>query len=189
MRHALVFAALAFLLPLSAQAANVDVGLTGTPAAVTAALAAHGFQLNPDGTTSLIDPTLNAAGLTVTGYRVLDGVAYVLVRTPAGIAVPAGLTVVGAQQTAAISGVFLWDTPPPPPAVISVNAFFARFTQAERTALLAALPTHAAWGVPLVNAALSPGVDLTLPATATMVNALVTGGVLTSARAAVILTP
>jgi hypothetical protein len=187
MRYLIV--ALALLLAPTAWAVNVDVGLTGTPAAVITALAARGFQVNPDGTTSLIDPTLNAAGLTVTGYRVLDGVAYVLVRTPAGISVPAGLTVLGAQQTAAISGVFLWDTPPPPPTVISVNAFFARFTPAEKAALLAALPTHAAWGLPLVNAALSPGVDLTLPATATMVNALVTGGVLTAARATVVLTP
>jgi hypothetical protein len=112
-----------------------DVGLTGTPAAVAAALTAHGFQINADGTTTLTDPTLNAAGLTIAGYRVLDGAAYILVRTPAAIALPAGLSVVPVGLRGAITGEFEADAPPPPPTVLSVNQFFNRFTSAEKAAL------------------------------------------------------
>lgn len=181
--------ALALLAATPAYAANVDVGLTGTPAAMATALAARGFQINADGTTSLIDPTLNAAGLTVTGYRVLDGVAYVLVRTPGGIPLPAGLTVVTPEMRAAISGVFLWDTPPQPPTVLAPNVFFSRFRPAERAAILAGLATHAAWPAALVDWALSDGIDLTAPQTVTRLTALVNGGALTAARATVIDTP
>jgi hypothetical protein len=166
-----------------------DVGLTGTPAAVAAALTAHGFQINADGTTTLTDPTLNAAGLTVAGYRMIDGVAYVLVRTPASIALPAGLSVVPLGLRAAITGEFEADAMPPPPTVLSVNQFFNRFTAAEKAALISGLATHAAWGTVIVTAALSDGVDLLAPATATGLQVLVTGGVLTAARRTVILTP
>jgi hypothetical protein len=166
-----------------------DVGLTGSPAAVAAALTAHGFQINADNTTTLTDPALNAAGLTVTGYRVIDGVAYVLVRTPASIPLPAGLSVVPPGLRAAITGEFEADTMPPPPTVISVNQWFNRFTAAEKTFIRANLATHPAWGTAIVGWALSDGVDLLAPATATAVDVLIAGGGVAAARKVVILTP
>lgn len=165
----------------------VDVGLSGTPAAMASALAAAGFQVNADSTISVIDPTKNTSGLTVTGYRLLDGVAYVLVRTENAIPVPPGLSVVGAALRTALSGTFMSDEPPP--TVISVNAFFQRLTPGEKTAIRSGLATHPTWGPAIVAAAFSDGVDLLAASTSTMLDALVSGGVLTAPRKATILTP
>lgn len=166
-----------------------DVGLTGSPAAVQAALAASGFQVNADGSLAVVDPTLNTAGLTVAGYRVLDGAAYVLVRSPGGIPVPAGLTVLGVGVTMAISGAFMPDTSGSPPTVIPAGQFFQRFTQAEKTAMRAALAGRPALAAAIVGAALSDGVDLAAPGTSTVLDLMVTAGALTAARKATVLVP
>lgn len=166
-----------------------DIGLSGTPAAVTAALTARGFQVNADGSISQIDPTLNTDGLFAAGYRVLDGVAYILVRTPGSIPLPAGLTVLSAQVTSALVGVILADTLPSPPSVISINAFFARLTAAEKAAIIAGMASRPAIAQAIVRAALSDGVDLLAANTKAFMDTMVTAGFITAARETVILTP
>lgn len=166
-----------------------DIGLSGTPTAVVAALAAHGLQLNADNTITLIDPAQNSAGLSVAGYREIDGLAYILVRTPNAIALPAGLAVVSQQMREALVGVFLADAPPAPPSVISVNAFFARWTPAEKVAVIAGMASRPAVMQGIVRAALSDGVDLLAPLTSTFMDTLVTAGFITAQRKIVVLTP
>ena len=166
-----------------------DAGLSGTPAAVAAALTARGFQVNADNTISMVDPTQNTDGLIVAGYRVVDGTAYILVRTPQALAIPAGLTVLGPQLTNAMVGVFLADTLPPPPSVISINAFFARLTATEKTAIIAGMASRPAVMQAIVRAALSDGVDLLAANTRTFMDTLVAAGFITTARENVVLTP
>lgn len=166
-----------------------DVGLTGTPAAVQAALAARGLQVNADSSVTTIDPTLNVAGLTVAGYRELDGAAYVLVRTPGGIPLPAGCTVVGPGVVMALCGGFMADTAGSPPTTIPAGAFFTRFTPGEKTAIKAALAGRPALASAIVTAVLSDGVDLTAAGTGAALDLMVTAGAITAARKLAVLVP
>ncbi len=166
----------------------VDAGWTGTPSAVTAGLASYGFQANSNGTVTTIDPTLNTVGIiAVTGYAVLDGAAYVLVRSTATVPLPTGVTALGAQLRAAVSGVFMSGTTTP--TVIPAGAFFARFTQTETSAVWAAAQANNAIGVGLMQGLANGQIDLTSPVLKTWLDGLVTAGVITSARETVILTP
>lgn len=165
-----------------------DAGWTGTPAAISAALAGFGFQVNADNSVTVIDPSKQGAIVAVTGYRVLDGTAYVLIRSTSAIPLPAGVTEAGADHTAAISGVFMSDGTSPPTTIPSI-AFFNRFTQAETAAIWQAAVASPAIGVGLMNGLAAGQIDLTSAAVKTWLDGLVTAGVLTNARETTILTP
>lgn len=165
----------------------VDAGWTGTPAAVSAALASFGFQVNTDSTVSTIDPTKAGSVVAVTGYRELDGVAYVLIRSTAVIPLPAGVTAIGTGLTAALSGVFMSGTTTP--TTIPAVAFFNRFTQAETAAIWSAAIANPAIGVGLMNGLAAGSVDLASPTVKTWLDGLVAAGALTAARETVVLTP
>jgi hypothetical protein len=166
-----------------------DAGWTGAPAAVTAALAAYGYQVNNDNSVTVIDPQLNTVGIVaVTGYRVLDEAAYVLTRSTAAVALPAGVTAIGADHTSAISGVFMADGTAPPTTISSL-AFFNRFTPAETGAVWAAAVGNPGIGAGLMNGLAAGAVILDGAALSAWMNGLVAANVLTQARHDVILTP
>jgi hypothetical protein len=76
------------------------------------------------------------------------------------------------------------------PTTIPVAVFWARFTAAEQAAIMTAMAATPAVAVRMTLAAVSQNVNLLSgPIASTVIPALVTAGVLTAARAAVILTP
>lgn len=77
----------------------------------------------------------------------------------------------------------------PAPTAISKGAFLARFTSAELLAIATAAQTVAAVNVWLITAQSADSIDLALPETTAGVDALVSAGLLTAARATAILTP
>lgn len=165
-----------------------DAGWSGTPAAISAALAGFGYQVNTDATVTVIDPSKAGPIVAVTGYHELDGTAYVLIRTSAAIPLPAGVTAIGPQTTAAISGVFMAG-PDAPPSTIPAVEFFNRFTPAETQAVsaiaLASPPVFAG----LVNGLAAGQLDLTSPTLQAWMDGLVAAGALTADRKTIILTP
>lgn len=165
----------------------VDAGWSGTPAAVAAALAGYGYQVNSGNSTTQIDPTKQGSLVGVTGYTVLDGVAYVLVRSTAAIPLPTGVTALGPQTTAAIAGTFMSGTTNPT-SIPSLD-FFNRFTPTETTAIWQAAVANPSIGVGLINGLAAGTIDLTSATVSTWLAALVTAGVITAARQTVILTP
>ncbi len=62
------------------------------------------FHGPPDAVAALIASL--GDGANVIGPRLLDGVAYACVRADAPLALPAGLTVTGAELSAAVIGVW-----------------------------------------------------------------------------------
>lgn len=166
----------------------IDAGWTGTPAAVIAALDSFGYQVNADSSVSLIDPTKVSSIVAIAGYRVLDDVAYVLVRSTASIPLPSGVSTIGPDHTTAISGVFMADGTAPP-TVISAAEFFNRLTQAETGAIWAAAVAIPALGVGLMNGLATGSIDLTSPVLKTWLDGCVAAGAVTAEREIVILTP
>lgn len=79
-------------------------------------------------------------------------------------------------------------TPPPPNPVLMATAFLNRITPQEQAALASAAMTQPQMLLWLINMAAATSIDLTDPAVQAGVNGLVPT-VLTSARAAAILTP
>jgi hypothetical protein len=166
----------------------IDAGWTGTPTALTAALESFGFQINENAAVSVINPTLNTVGIVaVTGYRVLDGIAYLLIRSTNTVPLPDNVSAVSPDHTAVISGVFMSDVTVQ--TTISSLAFFSRFTQAETAAIWAAAVANPAIGVGLMNGLASGFIDLTSPALELWVDALVAEKSITSDRKSTVLTP
>lgn len=77
----------------------------------------------------------------------------------------------------------------PNPSTITSGAFFLRFTSTEKAAVMAECMTNSTLMLGLVNGLAQGDIDLTGSVTSSWINALVTAGALTSARATEILTP
>lgn len=81
--------------------------------------------------------------------------------------------------------VFLAANPPPKPTVVTRQQFLGLLTSAEQGAIAAAAQTQPAVFIWMMN--LTDSIDLTLPLTQQGVQAMVSAGLLTSARATTIL--
>ena len=166
----------------------IDAGWTGSPVNIEAALTSYGYQINADNSVALIDPTKVGSIVAVTGYRVLDGIAYILIRSTVQLVLPSGITALGPDHTSAISGVFMSDGTTPP-SVIQSLVFFNRFTPTETAAIWAAAVGNPAIGVGLINGLAAGTVNLNSPTVIAWVGALVSASVITAARQTVVLTP
>lgn len=84
-----------------------DYLLNGDPAII--ARATTTTKTNEDGEIS----SAPKAGMNIIGPRILDGIAYVNVRTEQSFTIPAGVSVTGPELSAAVIGI--WSDPIPVP--------------------------------------------------------------------------
>jgi hypothetical protein len=115
--------------------------------------------------------------------------AVVLLQETAPSPIPAGAIWVNLPYAVELG--FVWDGShfSPRPSVISCADFLARLTEIEDIAAHRAAQTDAVVATFITQLCVNPKVDLTDAKTTSWVSALVSDGVLTAARAAVILTP
>lgn len=167
----------------------IDVGWTGSVSDITNALLTYGYQANTNGIVTLIDPTLKGDIVAITGYKILDNAAYVLIRSTADIVMPNGIIKLGPDLTSTISGVFMSD-PNTMPTVISSSSFFSRFTPSETEKVWKLCINAPAIGVGLMQGLAAGQVDLTdTISLKPWMDALVSSNCITSTRQTVILTP
>jgi uncharacterized membrane protein len=127
------------------------------------------------------------AGYSVIGPTVMDGVAYVNVRTDAVLTTPAGLSVIGVQLSRSVLGDWA-DVPViPPTTIIATIDFMMRLTFAERSGLIVAARTDNQLADILVQLGCATTIDVTNAAVISAVDYMVSATDLTAPRGAQIL--